>query len=586
MLIGKPEEAQNQKKLLILMIMDILKQYSDADHPMTRQGIIEKVLELYGYVPARNTIYTKLKTLEEVGFPIVLGTNGVYYDGHDLTDGELRFLIDSVLYSDFVTHQGAGEMIETLAAFGSLEFQKLISKQKGRLAKTRKNKQTSIFLTIEDVQTAIEAKRQISCNYLTHCADGTTVTVYPDDILINPYDLIYKNGRYYLLGALEGSDRMLSWRVDRLCNVKIQDTKCRQIPLLKEIKDSGGISAYIEAQPDLCGGVVETFRIQCFRNAIDDVVDAFGMNYSIAPEQSDNYDDETVILSVKATRESMKAWAFTHAGSVVVISPDDFRKEITDSLSEARRLYQVTGKPLHVRIFTARDFPEAIRFSKKRSGKSVIYHGKGRYLGRGTRELERIDLSLLSEIPDLHSLSLSDCIIDHAEYLSRLPFLRRLSLNRCEFPEESAAQLAAIEDLQTDDLSLALNLAKNSPLRSLTLLGCDLKNADFVSDISSLRRLSLVHCDALTDCSALQAAVHIERLEISDCRKLKDFSFLNSMKKLKELKLNCPQLGLDGEQEIKEALESRGVRVYSRFLRERHDENDSVKPGMEPSALR
>ena len=95
-----------------------------------------------------------------------------------------------------------------------------------------------------------------------------------------------------------------------------------------------------------------------------------------------------------------------------------------------------------------------------------------------------------------------------------------------------------------------------------------------------------MHCDALTDCSALQAAVHIERLEISDCRKLKDFSFLNDMKELKELRLNCPQLGLDGEREIKEALESRGVRVYSRFLRERHDENDSVKPGMDPSVLR
>ena len=46
------------------------------------------------------------------------------------------------------------------------------------------------------------------------------------------------------------------------------------MPLLKEIEASGGMSAYVDAQPDLCGGLVETFKLQCFRDSVDEVVDA------------------------------------------------------------------------------------------------------------------------------------------------------------------------------------------------------------------------------------------------------------------------------------------------------------------------
>lgn len=582
MLIPDPAMVQGKKSMIFLMILEILKDSTDIGHPMLKEELRSKIKDKFGFLPSRNNIYDKLNALVEAGFPIVQDSVGVYYDGAVLSDGELRFLADSVLFSDFATHRAAADIIEALSALGSHEFKKYMKKQVYRTKKTRKNPRMDVFLNLERVQQAIFDQHQISCNFLTYTAEMQTELVYPENIVINPYDIVYKNGKYYLFGALPDSEKMLSWRLDRLCSFKDLETRRTDIPLLKEIEACGGMSAYVDAQPDLCGGVVETFKLQCFRDAVDEVVDAFGSDFRIAPEQSENFDSETVIVIVRTTREAMKAWAFTHAGTIVVISPDDFRKEIVESLSEAKRLYHVTGKPLHVRVFTAKDFSEAIRFSKKRSEKTVLYHGKGKNLGKGKHEKEQIDLSLLSEMPDVISLSLNDCKIDHPDYMSQLPHLRRLHLVNCVFPVDTVTALDKIEELQTDDLSLALQLAKKSPLKSLTLLGSNLKDISFVTEIASLRRLSLVHCDSLTDCSALVHAEQIERLEISHCDTLKDVSFLEQMRHLKELRIDCLQLDNDAMNKTKDALVTKGVKVYSRYLRDSHDENDVMKSGTDP----
>ena len=552
MLIERPDVVREKKGLLLLVIIDILRAHTDYTHRMTKEELRQRIKQECGFAPARNTITDKLNALEDAGFPIVQGTNErVYYDGHDLTDGELRFLIDSVLYSDFVTHKSAAQIIETLAAFGTTDFQKEINRQKSRIERSRKGINQDVYRTIEDVQSAIRNKKQISCNYLTYRPDLTTECVYPEDITVNPYELVCKKGRYYLLGALKDSDRMLSWRVDRLCNIKVLTARCREIPLIREIHASGGMSAYAEKQPDLCGGVTETFKIQCAKTAIDEMVDAFGMDFIIAPEQTDNDDDETVILSVKATRESMKAWAFTHAASMVVISPADFRNEIAESLADAKRMYTLTGKPLHIRAFAAKNLAEAIRFAKKRAGKVLHYHGKGR-----RNEPERIDLTALLDMPDLTTFAVTDCSLEHADCLKQLPLLRKLSIVNCECDADQFTGLPSLCEFQTSDASLAKAVCASGTVTRLTLLGSDIRDASVICEMPSLRTVSLVHCRKLTDCSALQNAKHIEKLEITNCDALEDFSFLENMKHLKRLRIKNPHIS----KEILDLLEKNGVK--------------------------
>ena len=333
--ILRPEAAREHKFLLLMLILDILEKNTDSAHPITQKRLLEIIEKQCRFMPSRTTISDDLDRLITAGFPIEKGRKGVYYDGRSLSDGELRFLIDSILYSDLMSQAGASEMIETLASLGSVELQSAVRKQKSRVSLTRKNPHYDFFLTIEYIQQAIHDKKQISFNYITYRPDLTEEQVYAEDIAVNPYDLVYKNSKYYLLGALNDSEQMLSWRVDRLRKVTILKKHSHEIPLMKEISAYGGMNKYVETQPDLCGGVVETFKVQCLKTAINEIVDAFGDNFSIAPEQNLNRDEKTIILSVKATRESMKSWSFTHASSMVVIAPEDFRAYMKNSIRNA-----------------------------------------------------------------------------------------------------------------------------------------------------------------------------------------------------------------------------------------------------------
>ena len=534
MTVRYPDAAKEHKALLQLLVLEILKNYTDPEHPITKQKVIEKATELCGFMPARNTIYDDIDALIDAGFPIEQSLKGVYYDGKSLSDGELRFLIDSVLYSDLMTKNGASEVIEALASLGSVEFQKYMEKQKARIGITRKSKQTNMFLAIEEIQTAIYDKKQISFNYLTCRPDLTKEKVYTEDITVNPYDLVYKNGRYYLLGALHDGVQISAWRVDRICDVKLIKTGRRDIPQLKEISALGGMNAYVDTQPDLCGGLVETFKIQCATDAIDEIVDVFGVNFSEAPEQINNYDDETVILSVKATRESMKAWSFTHADRMVVISPEDFRNEIKESLSEAQRMYRITGKPLQVQLLNARNFEEAVRLTKKSARKRIIYRG------REYRKYEKIDLSLLSDFTDLSALVLSDCQIEHPEILCSFKELSTLRFTRCQYDADIMSKLPNLYEADLDTDKALQSLTGHQKLKKLYLTGEGIHDLTSVPKIPALKTLSLFRCNELTDCSCLQNASSVQFMEIRECHKLKDFTFLENMQNLRVLTIDSP----------------------------------------------
>lgn len=559
MTVRYPDAAQQHKALLQLLVLEILKNYTDPEHPITKQKVIEKATELCGFEPARNTIYDDIKALIKAGFPIEQTGKGVYYDGKSLSDGELRFLIDSVLYSDLMTKNGASEVIEALASLGSVEFQKYTEKQKARISITRKGKQPNMFMAIEDIQTAIYHKKQISFNYLTYRPDCTQEKVYTEAITVNPYDLVYKNGRYFLLGAIHDEKKICSWRVDRLCDVELLKTGRRDVPQLKEISAIGGMNAYVDTQPDLCGGVVETFKIQCATDAIDEIVDVFGGNFSEAPEQINNYDDETVILSVKATRESMKAWSFTHADRMVVISPEDFRNEITDSLSEAQRMYRITGKPLQVRLLYSRNFEEAVHWTKKSARKQIVYHGNGH------REKEIIDLNLISDFTDLSTLSLSDCQIEHPEIISGFKRLRTLRLRHCDYPAEILCDMPNLFELAIDTEAGLQMISDHQNLRKLYLSVENIHDLTPVTMIPALKTLSLAWGYALTDCVCLQDASALQYLEIRECRNLKDFSFLKKMQNLKYLSIDSPFFTVEDGIRLHEQF---GVEVHIRHLRD------------------
>ena len=114
------------KKMLMMMILDILKKYSDENHHLTQQEIMRLLKSEYGMACDRRSVKANVEALKEMDYDIVM-ENGYALVGREFDDAELRMLIDSVLFSKNITGTQSKRLIDKLKSFGNKYFEAKVS---------------------------------------------------------------------------------------------------------------------------------------------------------------------------------------------------------------------------------------------------------------------------------------------------------------------------------------------------------------------------------------------------------------------------------------------------------------------------
>ena len=180
--------VKQPKKLLILNILDILRKYSDEDHRLSQREIGEILKTEYGMTADRKAIRRNLSELLECGYPIEysetlrsapvkgpdgrdkLGPDGKplreettilsdFYLERQFTDGELRLLIDGLLFSRHVPYSQCRELVEKLEGLSNIYFRSRVGHIARLPVDQSDNKQ--LFLNIEMLDEAISKGRKV-----------------------------------------------------------------------------------------------------------------------------------------------------------------------------------------------------------------------------------------------------------------------------------------------------------------------------------------------------------------------------------------------------------------------------------------
>ena len=85
--------ATGNKKMLNMLILEILKEYSDQEHRLTQQEIIRLLKSNYDMVCDRRSVKNNVVCLRELGYEISM-EDGYYLLEREFDDVELRMLID------------------------------------------------------------------------------------------------------------------------------------------------------------------------------------------------------------------------------------------------------------------------------------------------------------------------------------------------------------------------------------------------------------------------------------------------------------------------------------------------------------
>lgn len=319
------------KKLALIRIMQILRDYSDFAHPLTQEDIAGYLEKGYGIVIERKAISRNISLLKEAGMDIQSTRVGSYLDSREFEDSELHMLIDGVLCSKHITAKHSADLIERLCGLSNKYFRAHV-KNTFSVNEWNKTDNQNLFYNIELIDDAIEQCRQIRFDYNKYGTDRKLHKTSTQEI--SPYQLILHNQRYYLMGHNEYWKNMLYLRLDHITNMEIIDKKATPLRSVAGYENGIDFKELSSALPYMYADKIERVEFVADAVIVDQIVDWFGEGARFT-----QLDDQKVKVDVKVSISAMEYWAMQYINYVEITAPEDLRSRIREKLEGALQRY-------------------------------------------------------------------------------------------------------------------------------------------------------------------------------------------------------------------------------------------------------
>lgn len=330
-------ESFEPKKLALIRIWQILKDYSDFDHPLTQEDIAVKLQNEYGIILERKAISRNISLLKEAGIDIESRRAGSYLEYRDFEDSELHMLIDGVLSSKYITAKHSKDIIDRLCGLSNKYFRSNV-KHIHSVNDWYKTDNQALFYNIELIDTAIEERKQVHYDYNKY---GTDKKLHKSSHqYVTPYLMVLHNQRYYLMAYSEYWGNMVFHRLDRITNMIVVDKKATPIRNVPGYESGINYKELSSTMPYMYTDRPEHIDFIADIGIIDQIIDWFGSDIRIV-----NADEEgKAKVSVKASPKAMVHWAMQYMDHVEITAPESVRNRIRESLQNGIMKYHITDE--------------------------------------------------------------------------------------------------------------------------------------------------------------------------------------------------------------------------------------------------
>lgn len=343
--------AAQPKKLLIMNILDILKRYTDEDHRLSQREIGEILEREYGMTADRKSIRRNLLDLIDCGYDIEYSESirekkdgsqeamlSDWYLNRTFTDSELRLLIDGLLFSKHVPYSQCKELVEKLESLSNIYFRSRVKHIRTLPEGQPKNRQ--LFYTIDVLDEAISRGRQVCFHYTRTGLDKkphprTDSAGHAREYIVNPYQMVATNGRYYLICNYDKYDNVAHYRVDRISDIRLLDTPAKLPEKVMGLENGLRLPEHMAEHLYMFTGESIRAKFRAQRHLLDDLADWFGPGIAFS-----DVTEETVVVSVKVNERAMFFWALQYAPYVEVLEPAALRERVGAALKAAAGRYQ------------------------------------------------------------------------------------------------------------------------------------------------------------------------------------------------------------------------------------------------------
>lgn len=218
--------ANDTNKIKLLVLWDILCKNTDENHAMNSDEIREELAKR-GISVMRKVVATDIAALNKYGYEVLSYKKKYYYYyvvSRPLETAEVVMLADVIKASKLTSTQ-KNIMIEKLSGTLCSHQAENLSKHIISLDKSRKGS-SSLIYNVDAIERGIEENKQISFLYFDY--DEKHKKVYRkngDRYMVNPAFMVWNRDNYYMLCFSNGHDDMVTYRLDKMENVKVEEAE-------------------------------------------------------------------------------------------------------------------------------------------------------------------------------------------------------------------------------------------------------------------------------------------------------------------------------------------------------------------------
>lgn len=347
--------TKQPKKLLIINILDILRRYTDEEHHLSQKQIEDILREEYDMPADRKTIKTNLMNLIDFGYEIEYSEktrmyknkNGEleessilsdFYLVRDFNDSELRLLIDSLLFSTHLPYSQCRELVEKLEKQSSKYFHNRV-KHIATMPRDKSDNKT-IFYNVDVIDEAITANKKIEFNYIEYDVDKKACAKKNVDgqirtYVVSPYQMVAKDGNYYLICNYDPFEDISNYRLDRIINIRMRDEKAKPF---KQLRGANGLplnlAAYMKEHIYMYSSDASIVKFKLKKEMIIDMIDKFGKEVKFT-----KLDEEYVTAMVKVNNKAALQFAKNYSPDAIIMEPKELREQAIEELRKGLEGY-------------------------------------------------------------------------------------------------------------------------------------------------------------------------------------------------------------------------------------------------------
>ena len=324
--------ATGNKKMLNMLILEILRNYSDEQHSLSQQKIMRLLKQDYGMDCDRRSVKNNVLYLKELGYDISM-EKGYRLISREFDDAELRMLIDSVLFSKSISTKQAKVLIEKIRGLGSNYFEAKVSHVKN-LPELHRTDNKQAMYALDAVNDAIAVKKKISFIYNDI---GIDLKLHPrreKPYTVNPYQIVANNGRFYLIGNYDRFDDVAHFRIDKMTDVVVLKDKVKPMKQVKGLEHGLNLPKHMAEHIYMFSGESVDVKLETTVHMMGELADWFGKDFRIIEQ-----DGDWIVVRLSCNEMAMRYWALQYGPYVEIIEPESLRDQIAVDVEDMYEKY-------------------------------------------------------------------------------------------------------------------------------------------------------------------------------------------------------------------------------------------------------